>query len=296
MKYRLLILLIAALATGMPIHAKEKPSFLASLCPDCATWNDPVKPFKIYGNTWYVGMKNISVLLITSDFGDVLIDGGMPESVPQITANIEALGFKLTDIKAILNSHAHVDHAGGIAQLQRLTGASVYARSSSAEVLRTGKLDKNDPQYKTKAPPIPPVAIVWNLSDDQLLGIGSIRLRVIATPGHTPGGTSWTWESCEKDKCLNMVYADSLLPGASAGFKYSAGGDSGAGAQLSRSIARIEMLPCDVLMSSHPDASGFFERMAQAATNVQAKDDTQCRKYAQAARDALTARLAEEAK
>lgn len=299
MKNKTLMLLVTiALAAGLPALAKQKPSYLASLCPDCATWNDPVKPFKIYGNTYYVGMKNIAAVLITSDFGHVLIDGGMPESVPQITANIEALGFKVTDIKAIVNSHAHVDHAGGIAELQRLSGAPAYARAASAEVLRTGKPDKNDPQFKSKSPHVPAVARVWNVSDEQLLGIGSTRLRVIPTPGHTPGGTTWTWESCEANKCLNMVYADSLSPVASEGFKFSAGGDSGAGADLQRSIARIEQLPCDVLISAHPNASGFMERMAnRPADDPQGvKDDTQCRKYAQAARDALTARLAEEAK
>jgi metallo-beta-lactamase class B len=299
MKNKKLILLVGvALAAVLPTQAKDKPSYLATLCPDCATWNDPVKPFKIYGNTWYVGMKNISAVLITSEFGDVLIDGGMPESAAQIAANIEALGFKVTDVKAILNSHTHVDHAGGIAELQRLSGAPAYARAASAEVLRTGKPDKGDPQSKAKSPPVPPVAKVWNLSDEQLLGVGSIRLRVIPTPGHTPGGTSYTWESCEGDKCLNMVFADSLAPVASPGFKFSAGGDSGAGADLQRSIARIEKLPCDVLMSAHPNASGFMERMAnRPADNPQSvKDNTQCAKYAQAARDALTARLAEEAK
>ena len=164
-------------------------------------------------------------------------------------------------------------------ELQRLSGASVYARASSAEVLRTGKPDRNDPQFKSKSPPVPPAAKVWNLSDEQLLGIGSIRLRVIPTPGHTPGGTTWIWESCEANNCLNMVYADSLSPVASEGFKFSAGGDSGAGADLQRSIARIEKLPCDVLISAHPNASGFMERMAnRPADNPQGvKDDTQCK-------------------
>lgn len=299
MKNKTLILITGiALALGMTAVAKDKTSYLASLCPDCATWNDPVKPFKIYGNTWYVGMKNIGAVLITSDFGNVLIDSGMPESVPQITANIEALGFKVTDIKAILNSHMHYDHAGGFAELQRLTGAPVYARNVAAEVLRTGKLPKDDPQFRSRSPAIPPVAKVWNVSDEQLLGVGSTRLRVIPTPGHTPGGTTWTWESCEADKCLTMVYADSLSPVASPGFRFSDGGDSGAGADLKRSIARLEKLPCDVLITPHPNASGFMERIAnRPASNPQGiKDDTQCRKYAEAADAALTARLAEESK
>lgn len=298
---RRVVVLFAALAMGMGLSANAagKQSFLASLCPDCDTWDDPVKPFNIYGNTWYVGMKNIGAVLITSDFGHVLIDAGMPDSVPQIAANIEALGFKPTDVKAILNSHTHYDHAGGIAEMQRLTGAPAYARTGAAEVLRTGKLDRNDPQLKSKSPAIPPVKTVWNLADEQLLGIGGIRLRVIPTPGHTPGGTSWTWESCEgAGKCLTMVYADSLSPVASDGFKFSAGGDAGAGADLQRSIARIEKLPCDVLITPHPNASGFMERIAnRPAGNSQGiKDDTQCRKYAEAGRESLKARLAGESK
>lgn len=298
MNKKILILTAAfAITPVLPASAADSKAFLASLCPDCATWNDPVKPFKVYGNTWYVGMRNIGAVLITSDFGHVLIDGGFTDSVPQITANIEALGFKITDVKAILISHAHPDHVGGIAELQRLSGAQVYARNAAAEVLRTGKLQKDDPQFKSKSPAIPKVATqVWNLSDDQLLGVGGIRMRVIPTPGHTPGGTSWTWESCEKDKCLNMVYADSLSPVASDGFRYSDGGESGAGAQLQRSIDRIARIPCDVLITPHPNASGFMERIAtRPADPPGIKDDTQCKKYAEAAGTQLSAKLAEEA-
>ena len=297
MKKTIILLTVFALPVALPASSAEKNSYLASLCPDCDTWDDPVKPFKVYGNTWYVGMKNIGVVLITSDFGHVLIDGGFPDSVPQITANIETLGFKITDVKAILSSHAHPDHVGGIAELQRLSGAQVYARNAAAEVLRTGKLQKDDPQFKSKSPAIPKVAVqVWNLSDDQLLGVGGIRMRVIPTPGHTPGGTTWTWESCEGDKCLKMVYADSLSPVASGGFRFSDGGDSGAGAQLQRSIERVENLPCDVLITPHPEASGFMERIAKRPADdpMGIKDETQCKKYAEAARERLTAKLAEE--
>jgi metallo-beta-lactamase class B len=297
MKKTLILLSTLTLALAIPASAVDNKAYLASLCPDCATSNDPVKPFNVYGNTWYVGMKNIGAVLITSEFGHVLIDGGFPESVPQITANIEALGFKVTDVKAILMSHAHPDHVGGIAELQRLSGAQVYARNAAAEVLRTGKLQKDDPQFKSKSPAIPKVtAQVWNLSDDQLLGVGGIRVRVIPTPGHTPGGTTWTWESCEGDKCFNMVYADSLSPVASKGFRFSDGGDNGAGAQLQRSIERVAKLPCDVLITPHPNASGFMERIAnRPAEPTGIKDDTQCRKYAEAAGEQLKAKLAEEA-
>ena len=270
-----------------------------STCPpDCDEWNEPVKPFLIYGDTFYVGTKRLSAVLITSDFGHVLIDGGFPQTAAQIAANIESLGFKVTDVKALLNSHAHPDHAGGLAELQRLTGAPVYLRRPSAEVMRTGRLAADDPQSKAKGPPMPRVGQMWIVNDDQLLGVGSNRLRAIATPGHTPGGTSWTWESCEANQCLTFVYADSLMPVASPGFRFSdkRGDGRSAADDLEASIARIGKLRCDVLVTPHPEVSQFFERIAaRPEKDPEAiKDDTQCAKLAAGARERLTARLAEE--
>ncbi|MEY2854488.1 MAG: subclass metallo-beta-lactamase [Pseudomonadota bacterium] len=267
-------------------------------CPECASWSEPVTPFKIYGNTYYVGMKNIAAILVTSDFGHVLIDGGFPESAPLIAANIGKLGFKVTDVKAILLSHAHVDHAGGIAELQRLSGAPVYVRRPAADVLRTGKLQPDDPQAKSKSAPTPMVGEIWIVNDDQLLGVGSNRLRAIATPGHTPGGTTWTWDACEGDKCLAVVYADSLSPVASPGFAFSAPLASGqiTAQQLQASIERIGKLRCDILVTVHPDTSRFLERVASRPANDLAaiKDDTQCKAYARAAQQRLAERLAQE--
>jgi metallo-beta-lactamase class B len=267
-------------------------------CPECASWNEPVQPFRIYGNTYYVGMKNIASILVTSDFGHVLIDGGFPDSAQQIAVNIGKLGFKVTDVKAILLSHAHLDHAGGIAELQRLSGAPAYARRPAADVLRTGKLQPDDPQSKSGSAATPKVPVVWVVNDDQLLGIGSVRLRAIATPGHTPGGTTWTWDACEGDKCLAFVYADSLSPVAGPGFAFGAplaGGQTTA-QLLQASIERIGKLRCDVLVTVHPDTSEFFERVARRPANDLAaiKDDTRCKAYAQAAQQGLAERLAQE--
>jgi metallo-beta-lactamase class B len=265
--------------------------------PATSQWNAPHQPARIYGNTYYVGTQALSSVLITSDFGHVLIDGGFPESVPVIAANIEALGFKLTDIKAILNSHAHPDHDGGIAGLQRLSGADVYVSRPSSEVLRTGKLQPNDPQYDKGKSKIPTPARVWVVSDGQLLGIGSIRLRATATPGHTPGGTSWSWDSCEGDKCLHMAYVDSLNPVSAANFQFSNSPSyPGVLDDFASSFARVEALPCDVLITPHPEQSQLFERLAnRPADKPEAiKDDTLCRKYSQAARERLAARLESE--
>jgi metallo-beta-lactamase class B len=262
-----------------------------------AEWNAPQAPFKIYGNTYYVGTKGLTAILVTSDYGHVLIDGGTPEAAKQIAKNIETLGFKPGDVKAILNTHAHFDHAGGFAELQALTGAPVYLRRPSEQVVRVGKLTRSDPQYGLKAPAIPPVKLIWIVSDEQLLGVGSNRLQAFATPGHTPGGTTWTWDACEKDKCLKMVYADSLSPVSAEGFKFSAAKDYPTVLEdFELSFKRLESMPCDVLITPHPEQSQFFERIAKrpADTPTALKDEAGCKRYAADARATLAQRLAQE--
>ena len=104
-------------------------------CPACAEWNVPQRPFRLHGDTYFVGTHGLSAILITSPQGHVLIDGGLPQSAPIIRANVESLGFHMRDVKLILNSHAHYDHAGGIAELQRASGARVLASAWSAKAM-----------------------------------------------------------------------------------------------------------------------------------------------------------------
>lgn len=259
---------------------------------DQAAMNQPHQPFQIYGNTYYVGTAGLASVLVTSEYGHVLVDTGLPESAPLIAGNIQALGFELDDVKAIVVSHAHVSHAGGAAELQRLTGAQIYALRPAEEVLRTGKLPKDDPQAAAKSPAIPTVERIWVATDGQLLGVGGIRLRVHATPGHSPGGATWAWEACEGSSCLDFVYADELTPVAAGRYKFK--GNKQALDGFEQSFKLLEGMPCQLLLTPHPDAA-TLARLQQANGDAAAlTDENACRNYAQQGRQALQAKLAGE--
>ncbi len=267
---------------------------LASSCSQCAEWNTPQRPFRVFGNTYFVGPSGLSSILITSSKGHVLIDGALPESAEQIANNIRALGFRLADVKLILNSHVHFDHAGGIAQLQRMSGARVVASDWSTVVFTDSGVAKDDPQYGT-IPPIARVGNVERLHDGQTFRLGEIAITAHLTPGHTPGGTSWTWESCEGDRCLNIVYADSLTPVSSDAYKFSE--HTAALAAFQKSFAFLGAVPCDILLTPHPDASSEWGEIKAARLDGKLQpsfDGSACRKLADQASDQLRQRLAKE--
>jgi metallo-beta-lactamase class B len=265
-------------------------------CTSCAEWNVPQKPFRIYGNAYYVGTHGLSAILITSNEGHVLLDGALPESAPSILANIRALGFRVEDVKLILNSHAHFDHSGGIAAIQRASGARVAASPPSAKVLANGKSGPDDPQFAI-ALPYPAVAHVRVIADGETLRAGSLGLTAHFTPGHTPGGTSWSWNSCEDARCLNMVYADSQTPVSADGFLFTRSETyPTALADFERGFALLERLDCDVLITPHPSASTLFERIAARdnGSSPALIDRDACKRYATNARQQLAKRVATE--
>ena len=286
-------LVLAAILLTSAIHGQER----SYSCRSCKEWNAPQSPFRIYGNTYYVGPHGLSSILITSDAGHVLIDGGLPESASVIAGNVRALGFRVEDIKLILNSHVHFDHAGGIAELQRLSGARVAASPWSADVLTKTGVGRGDPQYGITRP----VALVKNLevlNDGQLFRLGPISLTAHLTPGHTPGGTSWTWRSCEASRCLDLVYADSLTPVSADKFKFTHSCDyPNAIRDFQKSIAFLRSTPCDILISTHPEGSGLWDRLAARQQGVKPDpmvDTSACRQYADNAEASLRQRIAGE--
>jgi len=254
-------LALAAFLLAVVALASGQTAAPASSCDACAEWNRPQRPFRVYGNTYYVGPRGLTSILITSKSGHVLLDGALPESVPQIVANIRSLGFRVEDVKLIVNTHVHFDHGGGISELQRLSGAKVAASPWSVEVLTKSGVGKGDPQFGS----IPPVALVpraESLRDGQTLRVGDIKLKAHFTPGHTPGGTSWTWESCEGGRCLNLVYSDSMTPVSAEGFRFTDSREYPAAVRdFEKSFTFLRSTPCDILLTSHPDASGLWQRL-----------------------------------
>jgi len=263
-----------------------------------AEWNAPQDPLRIYGNAYYVGPHGLTSLLITSDAGHVLIDGALPESAAVIAANVRRLGFRIEDVRLILNSHAHYDHAGGISELQHRSGARVAALAPSARVLEEGRSGRNDPQYG-ELPEMARVKNVERINDGETLRVGTIEITAHHTGGHTPGGTSWTWKSCEAGRCLDMVYADSLTPVSADGFLFTRSRDYPAAiSDFEKGFSFLSETPCDILVTPHPEAADLWGRLARRDKGEHDAliDRAACRRYADAARDRLRSRIASEQK
>ena len=264
-------------------------------------WNTPQEPFRVFGNTYYVGTAGLTAILVTSDVGHILIDGGLPQSAPLIEVNIRALGFPLRDVRLILNSHEHSDHAGGLAALQRATGARVAASPAAARALRQGHPTPEDPQYESSLKvPFETVNNVETIADRTTLRIGPLAMTAHFTPGHTPGATTWSWKSCEGRHCVDIVYADGLTPVSDDGFRFTGDGKRPSIVDAFRgSISRVEELPCAVILAPHPEFIALARKIARLKERPNVNpfiEENACRSYAATARKRLEQRVADERK
>ncbi|EBZ9896021.1 HARLDQ motif MBL-fold protein [Salmonella enterica subsp. enterica serovar London] len=193
--------------SALPAMAALDPSQPLSPAPPLSlfkAWAKPIKPFQITEGVWYVGTKNLSSILLTTPAGHILIDAGLDESAPQIKANIEAAGFRLTDVRYLLNSHARLDQAGGMARLKAWSGAQLVASQPNADQMaRGGRQDF----ALGDALPFPPVTTDKIIHNQESISLGGITVTALFTPGHLPGSTSWR-VTLRNGKTL--IYADSL--------------------------------------------------------------------------------------
>lgn len=232
MKYAIVLLALASTA------------FAESTASRRAAWNQPFEPFHIIGNVYYVGTAGLSSFLIKTNDGFILIDGGLTESAPLIEKNIAALGFRVKDIKILLNSHAHYDHAGGLAQLQRASGARLIASDGDAPALKK--------DYRLKLDRI--------VHDGDTVQLGGVTLTAVITPGHTRGCTTWTMPVSDGGRTLNVVFycSTSVVDKLVNNQAYP-----GIVADYERSFAKLRKLPCDVFLGPHPE---FYHMADKRAT------------------------------
>lgn len=293
MKALMPLAVAAALMSGAWTTVHEDP--LTEPLPANPDWLKPQTPLKLYGNTYFVGTGGLSIVLIDTGDGLILIDGALPQTVETTEANIRQLGFRTEDVRFILNTEAHYDHAGGLAALARDSGAEVLTSPTGAAALRAGVVDAGDPQASNISD-APPVANARGVADGSVLRLGNTAVTAVFTPGHTPGSVSWAWKSCEGENCVNVVFASSLNAVAAGAFTYT--GHPEVTALLRASIDRIEELDCGLLISAHPDNSGGDRKIAAleaGATPNPFLDSMACRAYAERARGRLQARLDREA-
>lgn len=285
-----LIIAAAAANPSVPPALTISPAVtVPQACAGRDGWSEQAVPQRIFANVWYVGTCGISAVLITSPQGHVLIDGGPRDAGPLIAASIVKAGYRVRDVRWILSSHEHHDHAGGFAALRRITGARVAARAPNAAVLATGTPAADDPQAGDLSP-FAPVPVDRVLRDGEVLQLGPIAITAHATPGHSPGSTSWTWRSCSGRTCHALAYADSISAISAPTYRFAA--HPAYVARFRRALATVAALPCDLVITPHPSASNLFDRLAGKAPLIA---PGACRTYAAQGMAGLESRLAKEA-
>lgn len=226
---------------GAPMHARAQSD------PEMRSMNRPVAPFLIIGNVYYVGASDITSFLIVTTAGDILLDGGLVETAPQIETNIRKLGFKLSDVKILLNSHAHFDHAGGLAELKRRTGSQFVAMRGDAALLARGGRGDFCFGDRDTFPAIKPDRVI---RDGDTVSLGGITMTAHLTAGHTRGCTTWTMTTEDRGRPLRVVFIGSMS--VLSGYRL-VGKESypGMTADYERSFRALRSLPCDVFLGSH---------------------------------------------
>jgi len=242
--------LVFALALGLASTS------VVAQADDNANWTRPIKPYRVAGNIYYVGSEGLSAWLITTSEGHVLLDGGpSAEGGKLIERSIQALGFKPSDVKVLINTHAHYDHAGGLAQLKADTGAKLWASRADKPTLEKGQHFGDNANGLT---PFPAVKVDKTFGDEQKLKMGGTTLVAHLTPGHTIGCTSWTTQVVEKGRPLNVTFPCSL----------SVAGNVLVGNKTHKSIvadyrasfAALRAIPTDVMLPSHEEQGDLLAK------------------------------------
>lgn len=264
------MLLTLALALVLSLAAPQAS-------PQFREWNQPIEPFRIAGALYYVGPANITSLLVTTPSGHVLVDGGLEETAPIVIENIRKLGFRVEDVRVILSTHAHTDHAGGLARLKAVTGAKLYAGAADVDLLARG--GRGDFAFGDTLP-FPPVTADVAVEDGREIAFGGLVIRAIATPGHTKGCTTWSFAVKDGETTRRVV-----MVGGTTAPGYKLVGNAAYPSIVSdfeTTFAKLRALPADIVLEGHgfafdlePKRSGkkpFVDATAMKATADRAEE------------------------
>jgi len=230
-----------------------------------AEWTTPLAPFQIADNLYYVGSRDLASYLVTTPAGLILIDSSLPASPPLIRRSVEQLGFRWSDIKVLLISHAHSDHAGGSAQILRETHARYMVMDADVATVESGGLE--DPLYRRREYPPAHVDRVLHDGDTVSLGVpgnGGVTLTAHKTPGHTPGCTTWTLRVTQHGQPRTVVIVGGFTvtthrlvatPGHPATYP-------GVAQDFQHTFDVLKSLPCDIFLGAH---GIYFDMLAKLA-------------------------------
>lgn len=218
-------------------------------------WSRPTEPFHISGPIYYVGTEGIAAYLIDTGNGLILLDGGVPESAASVEHSIKSLGFRLRDIRLMLATHAHFDHAGALAQLKHDTGARFLSSLADRRAYETGT-PQSDVNYGVIR--FPPVKVDETLVDRRPVRLGRVAMIPLLTPGHTPGCTSWAMQVREAGRNLNVVFPCSLT--VAGNLLVGNRGYPGIVADFRRTFARVTLWKADIVLPAHPELADVLER------------------------------------
>lgn len=265
--------------------------FAASGVPSSPDWTEPFAPHRIVGNVYYVGTRGLASFLITTSKGHILINSDLESTVPMIRDNVEKLGFRFSDVKILLISHAHFDHAAGSAMVKKITGAKYMVMDADVPVIESG--GKTDFQYgDVPEMQFPATKVDRVLYDGDEVRLGDAVLVAHLTPGHTRGCTTWTMRVVDGGKTYNVVIVGS--PNVNAGYKLV---NNTAYPQIAKDYEAgfkvLKSLPCDIFLGAHGsyyDMESKFARLSKGGENPFV-DPEGCRRYVEDREQAFRAEL-----
>jgi metallo-beta-lactamase class B len=209
--------------------------------------NQPFEPFRVIGNIFYVGPSGVSSFLIVTPAGSILLDAGYQETAALIAQNIADLGFRVSDLKYLLNSHVHADHFGGLAQMKKLSGATMVASAKDAYWLQIGNANAG----------APPVVVDRTIGDGETLTLGGTTLTAHITPGLTAGATTWTMTTVDGGRPYRVIFycSTALGPKLVDNTQYP-----NVVADYEKTFEKMRTLTSDVFLASHPE---FFDMQSK---------------------------------